>query len=158
MDESDQQNFDKALDELLAFFEALSINRNIWWKTLNKYPLEQIIAGFEAHIQDPEHGMHPPKPAHIIKHIERLFSTRGGCYKPYVPPPMPRPAATPMIAPAFEALKLPNARYTPLYWKMYAEGFNKYGLRGPELVRWALAHSIEEAKIISITKIEEELL
>jgi hypothetical protein len=144
VDDSNVKDFNKALDELLAFYEALSMNCDIWWKALKKYPLEQVIAGFEAHIQDSEHGTNPPKPAHIIKHIERLFPKRGGCYKPYVPPPMPRPAATPMIAPAFEALKLPNARYTPLYWKMYAEGFNKHGLRGPELVRWALAQSAAE--------------
>jgi hypothetical protein len=153
MNEDNVDDFNKALDDLLAFYEALSMNRDIWWRSLKKHPLEEVQAAFDAHIADPEHGIHPPKPAHIIRHIERLFAKRGGCYKAYVPEPMPTPKPiTPMIAPCFEALKLPNARYTPLYWRMYAEGFNKYGLRGPELVRWALEHSVEEeAEVLPMT-------
>lgn len=85
MDTNNEQDFTHALDELLAFYEALPINREIWWRALCKYPLEQVIAGFEAHITDPEEGKFPPKPAHIIGHIERLFPRRTGAYALYKP-------------------------------------------------------------------------
>jgi hypothetical protein len=140
MDDSNVEDFNKAFDELMAFYEAPQLNHNIWWRALYKYPLEQVIAGFEAHIMDPEYGMSPPKPAHIIRHIERLYPRRGGCYRPYVPEPMPK-ARTPMIAPAYEALRSPASPFTDLYWQKYKEGSTRYGLRGPELVRWAKEQS-----------------
>lgn len=141
MDELNRQDFVQALDELTAFYEAFPISRDIWWRALSKYSLEAVIAGFEAHITDPEHGLYPPKPAHIIRHIDRLYPRRSGCYKPYVPLPEPERQVIPMIAPAFCALTAPNAQFTPLYWEKYREGFNKHGLRGPALVAWAKAQA-----------------
>jgi hypothetical protein len=55
-----------------------------------------------------------------------------------------------VTGPAFEALRAPNPnpQFTPLYWQKYAEGFNKWDFRGPELVCWAREQSIEETEII----------
>jgi hypothetical protein len=59
---------------------------------------------------------------------------------------------------AFEALRAPNPQFTPHDLRKYAEGFNKWSLRGPEhevlrdstkLVCWAREQSIEETDIIS---------
>jgi hypothetical protein len=85
MDESNVQNWTRAFNELMAFYEAPQIHHDIWWRALCKYSLEQVIAGFEAHITDPQEGKFPPKPAHIIGHIERLFPKRSGCYALYKP-------------------------------------------------------------------------
>lgn len=126
MNDTDRQSFTDALDELYAFYEAIVTHRDFWWTALSPYPIEQVSAGFAAHIADPEHGNYLPKPAHIIKHIERLYPKRTGCYKPYEPEPVPD-----------DTRKLPlNYELTPLYWQKYDEGFQR-GLRGPQLARWA---------------------
>jgi hypothetical protein len=85
MDESDLKDWTRAFDELMAFYESPQINHNIWWRALGKYSLEQVIAGFEAHITDPQEGKYPPKPAHIIGQIERLYPNRTAAYKLYEP-------------------------------------------------------------------------
>jgi hypothetical protein len=87
MDKSNVQDWTRAFNELMAFYEAPQINHDIWWRALLKYSLEQVIAGFEAHITDPTEGKYPPKPAHIIGHIERLFPKRSGAYALYKPEP-----------------------------------------------------------------------
>jgi hypothetical protein len=87
MEESNRKAFAIALSELMAFYEAFPIQPETWWKALKKYSLEVVVAGFEAHITDPQEGKFPPKPAHIIGYIERLFPKRSGCYALYKPEP-----------------------------------------------------------------------
>ncbi|WP_018935674.1 MULTISPECIES: hypothetical protein [unclassified Thioalkalivibrio] len=42
----------------------------MWWATLEKHPIEEVRAGLQAHLQDPDRGRWAPKPADVIAHIE----------------------------------------------------------------------------------------
>jgi hypothetical protein len=130
MNDTDKQSFSDALDELYAFYEAHTINRDAWWRILSKYPLEQVKAGFDAHMADPEQGIYPPKPAHIVGHIERLKAQRPAAQRTF------------FEAAPEDAKRLPlTYEFTPLYWAKLKEGFNTHGLRGNELTRWAREQS-----------------
>ena len=67
MNERDAGKFDQALDTLLALYdrkpsEAVTA---LWWKAFSDWRLDQVLAAFEAYIQDPEQGKYPPNPASI---------------------------------------------------------------------------------------------
>jgi hypothetical protein len=94
------------------------IDRDIWWTALSKYSMEQVQAGFTAHIADPEHGNYPPKPAHIIKHIECLYPKRTGAYALYKPEPQEAGRRLPLT------YEVPPAHFSHLMKRalLFAEG------------------------------------
>ncbi|HQU15494.1 MAG TPA: DUF6475 domain-containing protein [Gammaproteobacteria bacterium] len=43
----------------------------LWWRALARYPIQAVRAAFSAHIQDPGRGTFPPKPADILRRLQR---------------------------------------------------------------------------------------
>ena len=48
----------------------------MWWATLDRHPIEDVRAGLQAHLQDPDRGRWAPKPADVIAHIESHQSSQ----------------------------------------------------------------------------------
>jgi hypothetical protein len=62
-----------------------------------------------------------------------------------------------LVNKGIEAITQIKLSLSPLYWEAYKEGFNKYGLRGNELVRWARKQALARGKLM-LPKSPVELL
>ena len=75
---NDHEQFLNALRATLDFYdkkpspEALTL----WWRTLEQYPLADVKAGLQSHLQDPDRGRWAPRPADVIAHIEARQSSQ----------------------------------------------------------------------------------
>jgi hypothetical protein len=54
-----------------------STNSAMWFKSLEKYPLEAVRAGFDAHVRDPQRGRFVPVPADVIAQIDSTAAADG---------------------------------------------------------------------------------
>lgn len=71
---SDMPGFAKVLATAMDFYrrEVTPQVIDLWYRALAGFELEDISAGFTAHLCDPERGEFPPVPATIIKHLARI--------------------------------------------------------------------------------------
>lgn len=68
MKEQDKPAFAKMLAATLEVY-GQSVTRDatsIWWAALERYPLDAVRTAFGAHVQNPNTGRYPPKPADLI--------------------------------------------------------------------------------------------
>lgn len=49
----------------------------VWWRALERYPIEMVEAGVAAHIADGDRGRFMPKPADIIAQVESMDGRPG---------------------------------------------------------------------------------
>jgi hypothetical protein len=79
MTSEDFDKFAAMLDDVAALLqrEYTGAQKAMFFRALAKYPLDQVRAGFDAHIKDPKAGMFMPMPAHIIGRIEGLIADDG---------------------------------------------------------------------------------
>lgn len=72
MDNSDKKEFARQMMIISEIYDKpVSTEKlQIYFSTLSKYTIKQVVIGIEKHMQDVESGQYFPKPANIIKHIE----------------------------------------------------------------------------------------
>jgi hypothetical protein len=69
MTKQDFPRFAAALAAIMDLYDK-SISESaglLWWKALERHPIDDVEQAFARHVQDPEHGCYPPKPADIIR-------------------------------------------------------------------------------------------
>jgi len=60
--------YGKAISETLT---------DIYWQTLKRFELEDIVQAFEAHVYNPDGGQYFPKPSDVVRFIEGSGETRA---------------------------------------------------------------------------------
>jgi len=74
MNVSDKQNFVRILNATFAMSAKWQmpdgVGIEMWWRCLEKFTIDQVAHGFQAHLTDGERGQFQPMPADIIRHIE----------------------------------------------------------------------------------------
>lgn len=68
MQPKDKKEFVDRVCALLTFYEKPVTDDilGIWWNALSNLTIEEVAAGFSAHVQHPDQGRFAPKPADII--------------------------------------------------------------------------------------------
>lgn len=72
MQREDAAEFEQILEQLLAL-DGRQLTKPVtlvWWRALEKYALADVRRAMDAFVRDPDAGRYPPKPAHIISHME----------------------------------------------------------------------------------------
>lgn len=74
MNDNDKSKFAATLNATFAMNPKWSmpdeLGIEMWWRCLERYSIEQVSKGFEAHLMDSERGSFQPMPSDIIRHIE----------------------------------------------------------------------------------------
>lgn len=77
MQPSDQQNFFSTLKGVLDMYgrkpgpEAIAL----WFRFLEGYPIDSVLAGLHAHVMDPDKGRFAPVPGDVVRHIQEASGT-----------------------------------------------------------------------------------
>lgn len=113
MRNADLDPFTKTLDAACGLLSRGTYAPNatstaIWFRALQRYPLEAVQAAFDAHVRDPQRGRFVPTPADIIAQIEGSAADDG------------RPGAEEAWATAFRAR---DERNTVVWTAEMAEAF-----------------------------------
>ncbi len=79
MNNSDKEAFFGALGAAFELYgKTLSpAAANLYFETLSKYEIEDVLRALSAHVQSPENGQFTPKPADIIRIIDGEPETAG---------------------------------------------------------------------------------
>jgi hypothetical protein len=82
MHEKDLQEFTVLLNATCSLlsrgsYQPNSNNTSLFFRSLEKYSIEQVRGGFSAHISDPQRGRFVPTPADVIGQIEGLMEQDG---------------------------------------------------------------------------------
>ena len=74
MDKSDEPLFSRALAvaEVATKYKPDAREVQIYFDLLKRYDINHVTAAIVAHLRDPERGQWYPKPADIIRQIERI--------------------------------------------------------------------------------------
>lgn len=69
MNETDAKVFEESISDCYAMYDAVPKDLGVWWSACHRYPMDIIAKALVAHMQDPEDGRFPPKPADVIRRI-----------------------------------------------------------------------------------------
>jgi len=82
MNQADYKPFASALDAVMDVYGNRGTLTGkaaaLWFTALSRFELADIQRAFGAHLSDPATGMHPPKPADIVKIIDGTLADRSG--------------------------------------------------------------------------------
>lgn len=70
MQQQDKAAFGEMMAEIVDLY-GKDINPAPYWRILQRYDLRVVRFGVDAHMADPKAGSYIPKPADILRHIER---------------------------------------------------------------------------------------
>ena len=80
MDRADRIPFLEALADTLELYDnaqpPTEAAANLWWNALARFSLEDVRWAFGQHVGDPRAGQYPPKPSHLISHLQRRVADR----------------------------------------------------------------------------------
>lgn len=71
MQASDRKAFAECMAPFASIYrqELTPLVLDVWWGALYEYPFDDVKIALALHVKDPDAGMFPPTPAHIIKHL-----------------------------------------------------------------------------------------
>ena len=58
-------------------YQPNDLSTALFFRALERYSLDMVLAGFDAHVCDPKHGRFVPTPADVIGHIEGFLAKDG---------------------------------------------------------------------------------
>ncbi len=82
MRDADIADFSRSLDAVCGMLSRGNYipnptNTAMWFRALAAHPLDAVLAGFDAHVKDPQRGRFIPMPADIVAQIEGLAADDG---------------------------------------------------------------------------------
>lgn len=71
MKEEDRQQFAELIVEALGFYrqDATEFQLQIWWEAMRRYEFQDVRKAMSYHIQNPDRGQFPPRPADIVRFL-----------------------------------------------------------------------------------------
>jgi|GEM_PF-189973 len=71
MDEGDREAFAELVTEALGFYrqDVTEFQLEIWWEALRRFELAEVRKAFSFHIQNPDRGQFPPRPADVTRYL-----------------------------------------------------------------------------------------
>ena len=70
---SDKQQFKEVLDGMCEMYQKDKLSKmalQLYFGSLEKYSIDQVMGAISQHVTDPKHGTFLPKVADIVRHIE----------------------------------------------------------------------------------------
>jgi len=69
MDEQDRAKFAELVTEALGFYrqDVTDFQLDVWWQSLKAFEYAEVERAFSIHIQNPDRGQFPPRPADITR-------------------------------------------------------------------------------------------
>lgn len=79
METSDYEQFRQLIGDALGFYgrDLSAFALDAWWQATKRYEYQDVANALSVHVQDPDRGQFPPKPADVIRLLDGQSGDRS---------------------------------------------------------------------------------